>query len=118
MIKSSTSGTGYVSSGFEPFLDLGIAPIHCKSSDVVIASMKSSTKSASGLVTVTPALGNTSLHSDTLKSLSTAKHNDLISSTASTLGTYSGTVCSVTSVPIGNVTSAPLGNVISAPFGN
>ena len=106
MIESSTSETRYVSSDFELFLDLDIEPTQCTSSDVLIASpMISSTSSASGLVTVTPALGNTSLHSDTLESLSTAKHNDLISSTASTLGTYSGTVSSVTSAPLGNVDS-------------
>ena len=98
----------------DPFLDLDIEPTQCTSSDAVIASpMISSESSASGLVTVTPALGNTSLHSDTLESLSTAKHNDLISSTALTLATYSGTVGSVTAAPLGNVTSAPLGNVTS-----
>ena len=103
----------------DPFLDLDIEPTQCTSSDAVIVSpMISSKSSASGLVTVTPALGNTSLHSDTLESLSTAKHNDLISSTALTLATYSGTVGSVTAAPLGNVTSAPLGNVTSAPLGN
>ena len=111
MIEGSTSETRYATSDFDPFLDLDIEPTQCKSSDVLIASpMISSTSSASGLVTVTPALRNTSLHSDTLERLSTAKHNDLISSTASTLRPYSG---SVTSAPLGNVTSAPLGNVTS-----
>ena len=62
----------------------------------------SPTNSASGLVTV---IGNTSLHSDTLENISTAKHNDLISSTALTPGTYSGTVGFVSSAPLGNVTS-------------
>ena len=37
----------------------------------------------------------------------------MISSTASTLGIYSGTVGSVRTAPLGNVTSAPLGNVTS-----
>ena len=38
MIKSSTIETRYVSSDFEPFLDLGIEPTQCKSSYVFIAS--------------------------------------------------------------------------------
>ena len=104
MIEPSTSETRYATSDFEPFLDLDIEPTQFKPLDVLIASPMISTSGASALVTVTQALGNTSLHSDTLERLSTAKHNDLISSTTSTLGTYSGTVGSVTSAPLGNVT--------------
>ena len=37
MIESSTSETSYLTSDFEPFLDLDIEPTLCKSSDFVIA---------------------------------------------------------------------------------
>ena len=67
-VSQSTTGNTQseftsATSDFDPFLDLDIEPTQCTSSDAVIASpMISSTSSDSGLVTVTPALGNTSLY--------------------------------------------------------